>query len=143
MKRTKNIRKNKFQPGDFKTKVGRSTAGLGLFAVDEIPKGKCIIEYVGRTISAAEEYTINSKYLFEIHSRMTIDGKPRHNRAGYINHSCRPNAEPEVRKHRVFIMAKRAIKPSEEILYDYGKEYWKEYIGPDKCRCEKCVEKRK
>jgi uncharacterized protein len=130
--------KKKFEPGGFKTLVKRSSAGLGLFAGNEIPKGACIIEYVGRTISAAEEYTINSKYLFEIHSRRTIDGKPRVNRAGYINHSCRPNAEPEIRKGRVFIMAKRKIAAGEEILYDYGKEYWKEYIQPSGCRCAKC-----
>ncbi len=135
-------RKNKFEPGDFKTAVRRSSAGLGLFAVDEIPKGACIIEYIGRTITPAEEYTINSKYLFEIHSRRTIDGKPRMNRAGYINHSCRPNAEPEIRKGRVFIMAKRKILQGEEILYDYGKEYWKEYIKPHGCRCRKCKEKK-
>lgn len=131
--------RSKYTPGDYKTLVKRSSAGLGLYAGNEIPKGKCIIEYVGRTISHAEEYTINSKYLFEIHSRRTIDGKPRHNKAGYINHSCRPNAEPEIRKGRVFIMAKRKIKEGEEITYDYGKEYWKEYIKPHGCRCAKCA----
>ncbi len=135
-------RKTKFEPGDYDTAVRRSSAGLGLFAVDNIPKGKCIIEYVGRTISEAEEYTINSKYLFEVSKKKTIDGKPRVNKAGYINHSCRPNAEPEIRKGRVFIMSRRGIKAGEEITYDYGKEYWKEYIEPHGCRCAKCAEKK-
>lgn len=121
------------------TAVKRSRAGLGLFAASEIPKGACIIEYVGRTISAKEEYTINSKYLFEIHSKRTIDGKPPANKAGYINHSCKPNAEPEIRKGRVFIMAKRKIRLGEEIFYDYGKEYWKEHIEPRGCRCKICA----
>lgn len=131
-------RKGKFEPGGFETKVKRSIAGLGLFAGEEIPKGACIIEYVGRTISKKEEYIIDSRYLFEVNSRRTIDGKPRNNRAGYINHSCRPNAEIEIRKGRIFIMAKRKIVEGEEIFYDYGKEYWKEYIGKEKCRCSKC-----
>lgn len=129
----------KFTPWGFKLKVKRSSAGLGLFAMEEIPKGACIIEYKGRKISKEEEYTINSKYLFEIHARMTIDGSSRKNIARYINHSCRPNGEVEIRKHRVYIMAKKKIKPKEEIFYDYGKEYWKEYIAPFGCRCEKCT----
>ncbi len=131
-------RKSKFEPGNYKLKVKKSVAGLGLYTESEIEKGKCIIEYWGRTITPAEEYTINSKYLFEIHSRRTIDGSARANIARYINHSCRSNAEPEIRKGRVFIMAKRAIKQGEEITYDYGKEYWNEYIKPFGCRCEKC-----
>lgn len=136
------VKRSKFEPGDYKVKAGRSYAGLGLYAVDEIPKGACIIEYVGRDISAEEEYTINSKYLFEIHSRRTIDGSARSNTARYANHSCRPNAEVEIRKGRVFIMARKLIKAGEEIVYDYGKEYWNEYIKPYGCRCPKCVEKK-
>lgn len=136
------MRKKKFEPGNFRLRVGRSRAGLGLFAEEAIPKGACIIEYVGRVISKEEEYESKSKYLFEIHSRLTIDGKPRQNKAGYINHSCRPNAEPEIRKHRVFIMARRAIRSGEEITYDYGKEYIDEHIKPFGCRCEKCQEKK-
>lgn len=132
-------KKKKFDPGDFSLLVKRSSAGLGLFAGEDIPKGACIIEYVGRVISKEEEYTSKSKYLFEVHSRMTIDGKPKWNKAGYINHSCRPNAEPEIRNKRVFIMALRTIKKGEEILYDYGKEYVNEHIKPHGCRCAKCA----
>ncbi len=132
----------KFVPWGFKLRVGRSRAGLGLFTEEEIPKGACIIEYVGRIISAAEEYTNKSKYLFEIHARKTVDGRQRNNIARYINHSCRPNADPEIRKHRIYIMALRKIKAGEEILYNYGEEYWDEHIGPKLCRCDKCREKR-
>lgn len=135
-------RKKKFEPGDFSLLVKRSSAGLGLFAGEDIPKGACIIEYVGRVISKEEEYTSKSKYLFEVNARMTIDGKPKWNKAGYINHSCRPNAEPEIRNRRVFIMALRTIKKGEEILYDYGTEYVKEHIKPFGCRCATCREKK-
>lgn len=132
-------KKSKFEPGDFILKVKRSSAGLGLYAGQDIPKGACIIEYKGRVIKGEEEYTSTSKYLFEVHSRMTIDGRDRSNTARYINHSCKANAEPETRKGRVFIMAKRGIKTGEEITYDYGKEYWTEHIKPIGCRCVKCV----
>ncbi len=125
--------KGKYVPGDFSLRVGRSSAGLGLYAVDAIPKGVCIIEYVGRRVSAEEEDTSKSKYLFEIRKGFTIDGKPKWNKAGYINHSCVPNAETEIHKNRIFVMARKNIKAGEEITYDYGKEYWLEHCQP--CRC--------
>lgn len=132
------MRRGKFVPGNFSLLVKRSSAGLGLFAGEPLKKAACIIEYKGRTISKAEEYTSRSKYLFEVSKTRTIDGRPKWNKAGYINHSCRPNAEPEIRKGHIFIMAKRAIKEGEEITYDYGKEYWNEHIKPHGCRCAKC-----
>jgi SET domain-containing protein len=137
--------KSKYTLGYFKLKVKRAAAGagLGLFTTEDIPKGACIIEYFGRDLAPGEEYTSRSKYLFEINSKRTIDGTMRNNTARYINHSCRPNAEAEVIKGRVFIMAKRKIKTNEEIAYDYGKEYWDEHIKPLGCRCDKCQEKTK
>ncbi|HYD86142.1 MAG TPA: SET domain-containing protein [Vitreimonas sp.] len=128
-------------PGDFDLRVGRSATGLGLYAESEIPKGACVIEYVGVELSKEQEEKANSKYLFEIHSRKTIDGAPRWNTARYINHSCRPNCEPNIHKGRVFIHAKRRIKPGEELNYDYGKAYFNEYLK-DICACPKCEEKR-
>lgn len=132
--------RKRYIPGGFDLIVKRSSAGLGLFAGEPIPKNACIIEYVGRTISKEEEYSSRSRYLFSINRNKTLDGKPAINKAGYINHSCRPNAEPFIYKGRAFIFAKRAIRPGEEILYDYGKEYFDEYLK-GKCRCQKCAMK--
>jgi SET domain-containing protein len=126
-----------YVPGDWKLLVKRSSAGLGMFAGETIPKDACIIEYVGKEISEDEAYTSKSKYLFEITKKRTIDGKPKWNPAGYINHACRPNAEAVIHKGRVFIFARRAIKPEEEITYDYGKEYVKDHCTP--CRCATCA----
>lgn len=126
-----------YSPGDFALRIQRSPTGLGMFAGEKIPKDACIIEYVGREISEDEAYTSKSKYLFEITKKKTIDGKPRINKAGYINHSCRSNAEPVIHKQRVFIFATRTILPGEEITYDYGTEYTKEHCTP--CKCPKCA----
>lgn len=84
-----------------------------------------------------EEETSKSRYLFEIKKGYTIDGKPKWNKAGYINHSCRPNAETEIYRDRVFILSTKTIKEGEEITYDYGKEYVDEFIKPLGCRCPK------
>jgi hypothetical protein len=119
-------------------RVGRSSAGLGLFATRAFKKGERIIEYFGRTLTTAEEYTSKSKYLFEVNTRKTIDGTTRKNIARYINHSCKPNCEPEIERGRIFIDAIKAIKPGEEFTYDYGEEYVDEHIKPFGCRCAPC-----
>lgn len=77
--------------------------------------------------------------MFSVNERIDIDGSPRFNKARYINHSCRSNCEAIERRGRVFIIAKRDIKPQEELSYNYGKEYFEAYIKPFGCRCVKCL----
>jgi regulator of protease activity HflC (stomatin/prohibitin superfamily) len=69
----------------------------------------------------------------------------RKNVARYINHSCRPNAESDVRprERKVFIRAIKNIEPGEEINYDYGTDYFKAYLKPIGCRCDSCERKRR
>lgn len=123
-------------------KVKRSSAGLGLFATRSFKKGERIIEYFGREISKAEEYSSRSKYLFEVNSKKTIDGTTRENFARYINHSCKPNCEPNIVRGKIFIDAKKNIKAGEELSYDYGEEYVDEHIKPYGCRCASHSEAR-
>ncbi len=134
----KKKRKGKFEVGDFKLKIKRSSAGLGLYTQEAIPKGVCIIEYVGRILEKGEDETINSLYLFEVSKTKTIDGSSRYNTARYINHTHRPNCEIEIYKQRVYVMAKRNIKEGEELGYDYGSSFYNEYIKPKGCKCVKC-----
>lgn len=116
-------------------RVGRAIAGLGLFAEDTIGKGDFVVEYYGPILNddAADEK--GGAYLFEIDTDQTIDGSSRKNIARYINHSCKPNCEPEIDGNRVFIYAKKNIKPGEELTYHYGKNYFEDYIKPNGCRC--------
>jgi SET domain-containing protein len=110
-----------------------------LFATDVIEKGAFIVEYVGPKIPNAEvEDRAGARYLFEVNSRWTVDGSPRWNVARYINHACRPNAEPIITRGRIRIMAKKRIKPGEEIAYNYGKNYFDTFIRPHGCKCPKC-----
>jgi SET domain-containing protein len=69
----------------------------------------------------------------------------RKNVARYINHSCRPNAESDVRprERKVFIRAIKNIEPGDEINYDYGTDYFKAYLKPIGCKCPSCENKRK
>jgi len=120
--------------------IKRTASGLGLFAVKPIPARTRIVEYAGPLVSNEEvERRTNARYFFGVNSRWTIDGTPRSNIARYINHSCRPNCEAILSKRRVWIWSRRAIKPGEELTYDYGKEYFDEHIKPVGCKCRKCV----
>lgn len=122
-------------------RIGRSRTGLGLFATRLIKKRTRIAEYRGPRLTddeAERSGNRGNRYLFEINSRWTIDGKSRKNVARYANHSCNPNAEPIIRGHQIFINAKRNIKPGEEIVYDYGQDYLKNVIGKNNCKCSRC-----
>jgi SET domain-containing protein len=134
-------------PSNKPYRVGRSRTGLGLFATKPIKKGAKIIRYFGPLLDSRKEKddAIENKYLFELTNRWTIDGSVRKNIARYINHACRPNAESDVkpRKRRVIIRAIKNIEPGDEINYDYGTDYWKEYIKPIGCKCLACEKKRK
>ena len=123
----------------------KSQSGLGLFALRNFKKGEMIIEYTGEKITEAEANRRGGKYLFELNDNWTIDGKGRSNLARYINHSCKPNAYPELddEEEHIYIYAKKNIKPGEELTYNYGKMYFNELIGKDNCKCEACLEKRK
>jgi SET domain-containing protein len=128
----------KFAIAEYALVVRRSRTGRGLFTDDPIERGRCIVEYAGRVISRAEEYTSNSKFLFVVNKRKTIDGWEKTNIARYINHSCQPNCEIEIWRGRVYVMAKHAIKPGEELFYDYDTEYFNAHIRPKGCKCSKC-----
>lgn len=127
-------------------RIGRSKTGLGLFATKPIKKGEKIIRYFGPILDSKkeDEDAIENKYLFELTNRWTIDGSVRANVARYINHSCKPNAESDVRprKRKVFIRAIKNIEPGEEINYDYGTDYFKAYLKPIGCKCDACEKKR-
>jgi SET domain-containing protein len=128
-------------------RIGRSRTGLGLFATKPIKKGSKIIRYIGPLLDCNKEKddAVENKYLFQVTSRWTIDGSLRKNIARYINHSCKPNAESDVQKikRRVDIRAIKDIAPGEEINYDYGTDYFKEYLKPIGCKCDSCEKKRK
>ncbi|SFL88248.1 hypothetical protein SAMN03159423_4171 [Bradyrhizobium sp. NFR13] len=128
-------------------RIGRSKTGLGLFATQPIKKGVKIIRYFGPLLDSKNEKhdAIENKYLFQISKRWTVDGSIRKNIARYINHACKPNAESDVNatKKRITIRSIKKIEPGEEINYDYGTEYFKEYLKPIGCKCDACEKKRK
>ena len=131
-------------------KVKKSSVhGTGVFASETIPKGTRIIQYIGEKVLRAEgdkrsekrlkrylnSKTTGSVYIFELNSRYDIDGSPRYNKARYINHSCRPNCEVDIKGGKIWISSIKKINAGEELSYDYGYEFDKDDYRDHKCRC--------
>jgi hypothetical protein len=124
-----------------------SIHGLGAFALQDIPKGTRIIEYVGEHIDNAEadrRYDDDSMknhhtFLFILTSKTCIDAARNGNEARFINHSCNPNAEAVVGRKHIYIEALKRIPAGMEILYDYAYEDDDKYTEADyrryECRC--------
>ena len=124
--------------------------GRGVFATETIPRGERIIEYKGQRVSWAvamkrpdsDPDDPSHTFLFEIDDGRVIDARVRGNAARWINHSCAPNCVTcEDDNGRVYIEAKRTIKPGEELSYDYrlivdGRMSKKERASYE-CRCGK------
>lgn len=127
-------------------RLGRSLTGLGLFATRPIKKKSRIAEYRGRRLgidAALKAEKSGNRYLYEVNSKITIDGAKHGNIARYFNHSCNPNCDTFIRNKRVFIRTLRNIKPEEELTYDYGRDYLKNVIGLQNCLCSRCRKRRK
>ena len=109
----------------------------GVFACSHIPRGRSIIEYVGEKVSKTEALRRGthkgSVYLFHLNRQVDIDGRVGGNGAHLINHSCEPNARSEWDENRVHIIAKRSIRPGEEITYNYG--FDEDDCEKHPCRC--------
>lgn len=132
-----------FSKAGARTRVGRSRAGLGLFATAEIPRDSFIIEYTGERLPTPEalerERRDGARYIMMLDARWSIDGAARENRARYVNHACKPNAEALLSGGRVRIVARRRIRAGEEITMDYGRAYFDLFIREGGCRCAGCV----
>lgn len=125
----------------FAIRKSRPGLGHGLFATATLKKGDFILEYMGTRIPTPQADASPSRYLFEIDWEWTIDGSTRSNTARYINHSCTPNCEGDVRDGRILIYATRDIAKGEEFTIDYGEEYFDEFIKPVGCKCAGCTGK--
>ena len=130
----------KVKKEEYKLDVKRCLTGNGIFAGEDIPKGSFIAQYGGIIIQGKEniEKLPNTKFLFEINRNKILNGNHKSNIARYINHSCKPNSEAVDYRGDIYIDSIRNIKKGEEITYNYGKEYFEDFIQPAGCKCIKC-----
>lgn len=101
--------------------------GKGVYATAPIRKGAQIIEYTGQEIPWKEAMDLPSydpsnpfhTFFFSIENGNVINAGVDGNEARWINHSCEPNCETTEKDNRIFIYALRALRPGEELFYDY------------------------
>ena len=117
----------------------------GLFARQYFKKGERVIEYKGKKYThkqiEKDDRFDNSKaiYLFTLNKTYVLDGDTKSNTAKYINHSCDPNCEVDVIKGKIWIIATQDIKKGDELSYDYGFGYDKDFRQfPCKCGSKNC-----
>ncbi len=102
--------------------------GRGVFALRPIAKGTRIVEYKGKLITdkqadrrfGRQQENSSHTMLFSVDDGLVIDATRNGNSARWINHSCAPNCKIEEENHRIFIDARRDIRPGEELSYDYN-----------------------
>ena len=116
--------------------------GTGGFARKNIPNGQLVIEYVGERIDKKESNRRceeNNEFIFTLDESVDLDGNVPSNPARFINHSCQPNCDAEIIDNRIWIVANRDIKASEEITFNYGfdLEDYRDY--PCHCGSPECV----
>ncbi|KAL2629901.1 hypothetical protein R1flu_014587 [Riccia fluitans] len=122
----------------FKTK----DRGWGVRALEQIPRGKFVVEYVGDVLTQAEadvrgeKYDQNQlSYLFNLdhpevphHEAIVLDGISMSNIARFINHSCEGNLmifrvfseTTDLRYFRIGMFAIQDIEVGDELSYDYN-----------------------
>jgi hypothetical protein len=124
----------------FSLEVKRSSilgAKLGLFTRVMVPLGRNLVEYTGISIptNIAKSDSYISDYCLEVNDEITIDAKHDHGNLGrFINDGsfgfgkgCNSEYVLVLEKDElptVWIRATRIIKPGEEILCNYGSDYW-------------------
>ena len=99
--------------------------GKGVFATTRIPAKTRLIEYTGERLTEAQVDRRFARddsphtFLFALDDGMVIDASNGGNSARWINHSCAPNCEAVDDNDRIYIETLRAIRPGEELSYDY------------------------
>ena len=116
--------------------------GLGGFAKQNLQSGSPVIEYVGEKIAKAESVRrceANNAYIFSLDDQHDLDGSVDWNLARFINHSCAPNCEAEVREGRIWLVAARDIRAGEELTFNYGFDLEDYRNYPCRCGAPDCV----
>lgn len=108
-----------------KLKIKKSKIhGKGLFAGENIVRGKRIGEYRGKILSKAQIKNKDCTYLLVRPDGKYIDGSDlRINRMGYANHANPPDENAETRELKdgtIWLYSIKKIPKGKEILFNYG-----------------------
>jgi SET domain-containing protein len=109
--------------------------GYGAFAGEDIEIGQMIGEYTGFARAWRKSDSTNT-YLFHYVKDAVIDARKRGNFSRFINHSAK-NANARYMRVMVddvehtILLAEKDIRKDEQILFNYGEEYWLNRQAPE------------
>uniref|UniRef100_A0A7N8XEW2 Euchromatic histone-lysine N-methyltransferase 1b n=1 Tax=Mastacembelus armatus TaxID=205130 RepID=A0A7N8XEW2_9TELE len=125
-----------------------SKKGWGVRALQDIPQGTFICEYVGEIISEAEaDMRQNDAYLFSLEDKpqdlYCIDARFYGNISRFLNHMCEPNlfacrvftTHQDLRFPHIAFFASENIKAGEELGFNYGDHFWEVKSKLFSCEC--------
>lgn len=115
-------------------------SGLGIFAVEDIPKDEMVIVKAGHLLTLDQVKTLHSDIHPELQLADDLFVCPSNvseveDSMAYINHSCDPNVG--ARGDIVFVTM-RDVKEGEELVIDYGMIDNQDYSMECTCGTEKC-----
>lgn len=123
------------------------TIGWGVRALEKIPKGSFVCEYVGEVLSNSD-WREDDAYLFSLSDKPDglhhIDGRSYGNVSRFLNHHCEPNLVPvrffndhqDVNFPRIAFFTQKAVVPGEQLCFDYGPGFWSVKSDSLFCQCE-------
>jgi SET domain-containing protein len=124
----------------FRLRVGKSKIHRwGVYAGEEIPPNRKVIEYTGERISRRETKIRAAKplnYIFTLDNYWCLDGASGGSGAQYINHCCDPNLVARILKGHILYYSTRQIKRGEELTVDY---HFDKDVEKVPCRCGSAV----
>uniref|UniRef100_A0AAQ5YZJ7 Euchromatic histone-lysine N-methyltransferase 1a n=1 Tax=Amphiprion ocellaris TaxID=80972 RepID=A0AAQ5YZJ7_AMPOC len=122
--------------------------GWGVKAMQDIPQGTFICEYVGEIITDAEaDKRENDSFLFTLDNKVgdvhCVDARLFGNIGRFINHLCEPNLlavrvftmHQDLRFPRIAFFSSKPIKAGDQIGFDYGDSYWRVKSKSFSCQC--------
>src|SRR5579863_2001369 len=92
----------------------------GVYAGQNIPARRKVIEYTGERISRKEtkrrsDVQARMIYLFTLDNYWTLDGPVGGSGAQYINHCCDPNIKTIIQQGHILYMSTRRIRKGKEL----------------------------
>ncbi|MGA7410841.1 MAG: SET domain-containing protein-lysine N-methyltransferase [Bryobacteraceae bacterium] len=108
----------------FRLKIGASRIHRwGVFADEQIPARRNVIEYVGELVNPVESFRrlkdTTKTYTYRLNEFWRIDGTVGGSGAEFINHSCDPNLRWRKFGEGVTCHSVRPIAAGEELTLDY------------------------
>jgi SET domain-containing protein len=106
----------------------------GMFAIKPIKKGEVVVIWGGKFVNMEEAEKLAAKNIITMHLDDDLFSvEEGEDPTDYMNHSCDPNVWM---KDEVTIIARRDIKPGEELTADYALfEAWEDFVASWECVC--------